>query len=115
MKMGSSFSFQNVADTREGQIYKIVNYLKESGVFVYGYDPLLSEDEVRIDGLEFLSDPEEMKGRFDGVILAVPHEEFRAMEPERMLGLMEENPVLVDVKGVFRDEIDPKKICYKKP
>jgi len=97
-------------------VYKIVNYLKEFGVSVYGYDPLLSEDEVRIDGLEFLSDPEEheLKGRFDAVILAVPHDEFRTMGPVAMLGLMGENPVLVDVKGVFRDEVSIEKICYKK-
>jgi len=102
---------ENVADTREGQVYKIVNYLKEFGVAVYGYDPLLTEDEVRIDGLEFLSD---LQGTFDGVVLAVPHDEFRKMGPEAMLGLMGENPVLVDVKGVFRDDVDPAKICYKK-
>jgi len=102
---------ENVADTREGQVYKIVNYLKEFGVSVYGYDPLLTEDEVRIDGLEFLSD---LKGTFDGVILAVPHDAFRTMGPERMMDLMGENPVLVDVKGVFRDDVDAEKICYKK-
>jgi len=34
---------------------------------------------------------------------------------EAITVIMGENPVLVDVKGVFRDEMDPKKICYKKP
>ena len=102
---------ENVADTREGQVYKIVNYLKEFGVSVYGYDPLLTKDEVRTLGLEFLSD---LKGTFDGVVLAVPHNEFRKMGLDTMMELMAENPVLVDVKGVFRDEVDTEKICYKK-
>jgi len=37
---------ENVADTRESPVREIVKELKEFGVAVYGYDPLLSNKEI---------------------------------------------------------------------
>jgi len=52
----------------------MVNELKEFGIDVYGYDPLLSKEEIEgfcvkaIDNLDV---------KMDGVIVAVAHDEFK--------------------------------------
>ncbi|PXF61456.1 MAG: hypothetical protein C4B59_04270 [Candidatus Methanogaster sp.] len=46
--MGLTYK-ENVPDTRESPVREIVRVLKEFGVVVYGYDPLLS-DAMVIEG-----------------------------------------------------------------
>jgi UDPglucose 6-dehydrogenase/UDP-N-acetyl-D-galactosamine dehydrogenase len=43
--MGLTYK-ENVADTRESPVREMVKELKEFGVDVYGYDPLLSKEEI---------------------------------------------------------------------
>jgi len=43
--MSSTYK-ENVADTRESPVREIVKELKEFGVAVYGYDSLLSREEI---------------------------------------------------------------------
>ena len=44
--MGLTYK-ENVPDTRETPVVEMIRVLKEFGVEVYGYDPLLSLDEER--------------------------------------------------------------------
>jgi len=37
---------ENVPDTREPSVREMVKELREFGVDVYGYDPLLSKEEI---------------------------------------------------------------------
>ena len=37
---------ENVPDTRESPVREMVKELKEFGIEVYGYDPLLSREEI---------------------------------------------------------------------
>ena len=43
--MGLTYK-ENVAGTRESPVRETVKELKEFGVNVYGYDPLLSKEEI---------------------------------------------------------------------
>jgi len=43
--MGLTYK-ENVADTRESPVREMVKELKEFGVDVYGYDSLLSREEI---------------------------------------------------------------------
>jgi len=43
--MGLTYK-ENVLDTRESPVKEMVKELKEFGVDVYGYDPLLSREEI---------------------------------------------------------------------
>ena len=49
--------------------------LKEFGVEAYGYDPLLSKEEIEGFGVKAL-DNLDVKLKMDGVIVAVAHDEF---------------------------------------
>ena len=98
--MGLTYK-ENVADTRESPVREIVKELKEFGVEVYGYDPLLSREDIEGFGVKAL---DELKQNFDCVITTVAHNEFKMMKLEDVKKFMNNNPVLVDVKGVFNGE-----------
>ena len=50
--------------------------LKAFGVEAYGYDPLLSKEEIEGFGVKAL-DILDVKLKMDGVIVAVAHDEFK--------------------------------------
>ncbi|NQE04484.1 hypothetical protein C5S32_01315 [ANME-1 cluster archaeon GoMg1] len=54
----------------------MVKELKEFGVDAYGYDPLLSKEEIEGFGVKAL-DILGVKIKMDGVIVAVAHDKFK--------------------------------------
>ncbi len=96
--MGLTYK-ENVPDTRESPASGIVEALGEFGVDVYGYDPFLSGEDIEDFGVK------EFNGEMiDGVIVAVAHQEFRRMSLKDVKELMNNDPVIVDVRGIFHDE-----------
>jgi UDP-glucose 6-dehydrogenase len=51
--MGLSYK-ENVPDTRESPVREIIKELKEFGIEVYGYDSLLSKEEIEAFGVKAL-------------------------------------------------------------
>lgn len=96
--MGLTYK-ENVPDTRESPASGIVEALGEFGVDVYGYDPFLSREEIEDFGVKEFN-----REVMDGVIVAVAHQEFRSMSLKDVKGLMNNDPVIVDVRGIFHDE-----------
>ena len=43
--MGLTYK-ENVADTRESPVREMLKELKDFGIKIYGYDPLLSKEEI---------------------------------------------------------------------
>jgi len=66
-------------------------------VDVYGYDPLLSREEIEGFGVKAQEELNGMKP--DCVILAVAHEEFKGAG--ELARTIKDCPVVVDVKGVL--------------
>jgi len=81
----------------------VVQQLKSFGVEVYGYDPLLSRSEVEAFGVRALDG---MEGKFDCVIAAVAHEQFRKMTVHDLSAYLNGRSVLIDLKGLFNEK-DP--------
>ena len=77
---------------------EIVKELKEFGVDVYGYDPLLSKEEIEGFGVKALDN---LDVKVDGVVVAVAHDEFREMKLDEIKKFMNDKPVLIDVRGMF--------------
>jgi len=102
--LGVTFK-ENVSDTRNTQVVGIVQELEEYGAEVFVYDPLVSEKELQRLGLKPVVDPFCDSGQsYDALILAVPHKEFREKPIEAYKRLLQEEGVLVDAKGVLREE-----------
>ena len=95
--MGLTYK-EDVADTRESPVRGTIKELQEYGAETFGYDPLLGNIEGEF-GIRVVSNFEETK--VDGVILAVAHKAFREITLDKLKGIMNDNPVLIDVRGFF--------------
>ena len=96
--MGLTYK-ENVADTRETPVKGIIKELKDHGVEIFGYDPLLDDIEGEF-GIEVVSKFEEVP-KVDVVILAVAHKAFQEITVDKLKGIMKDKPILIDVRGFF--------------
>jgi len=109
--MGLTYK-EDVADIRESPVEDMVQELKEFDVNVYGYDPLLPDSVIGHFGVKNLP---ELNKKMDAIIITVAHKQFKVMSIDEILGLMKENPVLVDVRGmVERVDAENRGIYYQK-
>ena len=92
---------ENVPDTRESPVKEMVGELHGYRAVVYGSDPLVRPEELqRLGVLPYT----EESGRMDCVIAAVGHDQFRGMSLAEIKGMMNGDPVLIDVRGIFDGE-----------
>jgi UDPglucose 6-dehydrogenase/UDP-N-acetyl-D-galactosamine dehydrogenase len=108
--MGLTYK-ENVPDTRESPVKEIVKELKEFGVEIYGYDPLLSKEEIEWFGVKAL---DELNVKVDCVIIAVAHDAFMRMKLDDVKKFMNDKPVLIDVRGMFDGEEAERKGFYSR-
>ena len=66
-------------------------------------DPHANSEEVFEEYGYKLS--EKPTGKYDAVIVAVNHKEYIQLTEEDFKNMMSDHPLLVDIKGVFRDQI----------
>jgi UDP-N-acetyl-D-galactosamine dehydrogenase len=115
--MGLTYK-ENVADTRETPQKHLIEELREYGVAVFGYDPLLDIAEAEAEyGIRMLPVLEKEDG-FNAVILAVAHDVFkegdRAITLDRLVEIMNSRPVLVDIRRYFDGaEAVRRGFCYR--
>lgn len=97
--LGLSFK-ENCPDIRNTRIIDIVNELKEYHVNVDVYDPWVdaneADHEYGIRPVQSLTD-----NSYDAIILAVAHEQFKAMGVEKIRALGKAEHVLYDLKYVL--------------
>jgi len=102
--LGLSFK-ENCPDIRNTRVVDIVEELRSYHIDVDVHDPWVSVEEAKGEfDLELVEAPQE--GHYDVIILAVAHEQFKALGPDlRRYG--KESHVLYDVKAVLpRDAVD---------
>lgn len=102
--LGLTFK-ENCPDTRNSKVDDIIKQLNKYGIEPTVVDPWASErDAMREYGVELkpMSDAKDA----DCVIVAVAHNEFKAMSLDEIKGLFKECPddekVLIDVKGLYQ-------------
>ncbi|MFD4837243.1 Vi polysaccharide biosynthesis UDP-N-acetylglucosamine C-6 dehydrogenase TviB [Achromobacter sp. NPDC058515] len=97
--MGLAFK-ENCPDLRNTRIVDIVRELGDYNVDVDVYDPWVdAEEAVHEYGLTPVDKPEE--GKYDAVILAVAHHQFKAMGAEGIRKLGKAQHILYDLKYVL--------------
>ena len=103
--MGLTYK-ENVADIRETPVKEIIKELKEFGVMVSGFDPILSgedfESELRIKLIKDLEQAKDMKP--DCVILAVAHSPFHKLNLSDLRQMQNNDPILIDIRALFDPE-----------
>ena len=94
--MGLTFK-ENCPDLRNTKVVDIVSELASYGITVDVVDPWCSsEDASREYGLNLLKDVEE--GSYEGIILAVGHDEFKEMGEKAIRRLGKSKHILFDLK-----------------
>lgn len=103
--MGLTFK-ENCPDLRNTKIVDVVSELKEYNMQVDITDPWCSNEEAEHEyGLSLTSEPK--LASYDAIILAVSHNEFKALGVESIRALGKENHVLYDLKYVLpKDSVD---------
>ncbi len=104
--LGFTFK-ENCPDVRNTRVIDVVQELLGYGARVDVYDPWADKAVVRHEyGIDILSDPPPA-GQYDGIVLAVAHNEFRDMPPESIHAWGRAEHVLYDIKSLLpRGQVD---------
>ncbi len=103
--MGLTFK-ENCPDLRNTRVIDLIDGLKECGVEVEVHDPWVDQPLACASyGIEMVAEPE--ADTYDGVVLAVAHDIFRAQGIEAIHRCAKDHSVFLDLKSVYgQDESD---------
>jgi UDP-N-acetyl-D-mannosaminuronate dehydrogenase len=103
---------EDVADAREAPRKEIIKELREHSIDICGFDLLLNNVEQEF-GLKSTAGLEQTKD-IGCLILVVVHNDFRKPTLDKLKGIMNDNPILIDVgRFLDREEAERKGICCK--
>lgn len=100
--MGLTFK-ENCPDIRNTRVVDIVAELKDYHCVVDVYDPWVTAEEVRHE-YRIVPITQPQQGAYDGIILAVAHNQFKDMGAQAVRAFGKQNSVLYDLKYIFSAE-----------
>ena len=99
--MGITFK-ENVADIRNSKVVDLVKELMSFSLNVHIVDPHASPNEVAHEfQLPLMDGP---STNYDGVIVAVAHDQYKSMGRDQLKSLMNGQQILFDLKGIYDRE-----------
>jgi len=100
--MGLTFK-EDCPDLRNTRVVDVVKELSSFHCNIDIYDPWIDKGElIREYGIRLVEQPEQ--GKYDAVIIAVAHYQFKAMSIDAIRALGKENHVLYDIKYILPAE-----------
>jgi UDP-N-acetyl-D-galactosamine dehydrogenase len=108
--LGLTFK-ENVSDFRNSQSPTIARELARFGAEVLAHDPHADRQLLLTETGVELRPWEELTG-LDALVMTVPHTYYMEMPVDRLVGLLKEGGVLVDVKSAFDPAILPGSLRY---
>jgi len=103
LMLGLAFK-ENCPDLRNSKIVDIISELKSYGTQVDVHDPWVDAAEAKEEyGLDLVAAPG--KGAYDVVIIAVAHDQFRALGELGIKAFCKETSVLYDIKYVLPPDV----------
>ncbi len=100
--MGATFK-ENVSDIRNSKIVDVIKELKQFQMEVDVVDPYASSKEFEHEyGIELAEKP---TGKYDAIILAVSHDEYKNQQESYFQKLGNGKALLVDIKGLYKNKI----------
>jgi UDP-N-acetyl-D-galactosamine dehydrogenase len=102
--MGATFK-EDVSDIRNSKVIDIVSELKSYQVHVDMIDPHADSAEMQHEyGVPLIS---HASNDYDAIIVAVNHKEYMGLNENYFKGLLKEGKgIFVDVKGIYKDQIE---------
>lgn len=104
--LGLSFK-ENCPDVRNTKVIDIIHELEEYNIDVDVFDPWVDAGEAQHEyGITPINDISKLSDHsYDGIILAVAHNQFVEMGVEKIRDLGKQNHVLYDLKYLFDSEL----------
>ena len=99
--MGLTFK-EDVSDIRNSKVADLAREIMGYSVNVHLVDPNASPNEVAHEYKLTLID--EPAGNYDGIIVAVAHADFRKYSAADFRKLMNDSPILFDIKGICNEK-----------
>lgn len=100
--MGATFK-ENVSDIRNSKVAGVIKELQNFSLNVDVTDPYASSEELQHEyGFSLC---ESLKEKYDAIILAVPHTEYKNLDEDYFISHTNENAILADLKGILRNKI----------
>jgi UDP-N-acetyl-D-galactosamine dehydrogenase len=91
---------ENVSDIRNSKVAELYQELRGYSVQVDVSDPRADREEVMHEySIQMKEIPDH---DYDAVIVAVAHDEFKNLGTEHFLKMMKKEPVLIDLKGLYK-------------
>jgi len=103
--MGLAFK-ENCPDLRNSRVVDLVTEFREYNCRTDVYDPWVDKAEAEKEyGIKLLNKP--VIGKYDVIVLAVNHDQFKKLTLEELRSFGKENYVLYDIKYILRaDQVD---------
>jgi len=98
--LGLAFK-ENCSDLRNTRVIDTVQGLMDFGLEVDVYDPYVDSTEA-LQSYGIVTSDEPAQAAYEGIILAVAHDDFRKLGVEQVRAFGKPNNVLFDLKYVFR-------------
>ena len=98
--MGLTFK-ENCPDHRNTRVIDLIKKFKSFNCEVDTYDPWVDKNKFfNIHNIQPIDEP--TKGKYDAIILAVAHDEFRSLSRNDIKAYGKDNHVLYDVKYMLK-------------
>jgi len=102
--LGVTFK-EDCSDVRNSKVFELALELREFGCEVSFHDPLADPVDVQGQHGVRLTPWQDLPRGVDGLILAVPHREYRLRPPDDYLALLRPGGLVVDVRCIFPREL----------
>ncbi len=100
--LGLTFK-EDCPDTRNSKVFDIIDELNDYGCIVDAYDPWIDEKDVDQKNFLFINEPFQNSKKYDAIIVAVGHQEFKGLSRREYEKLSTHEPVLIDIKGIVEN------------
>jgi UDP-N-acetyl-D-galactosamine dehydrogenase len=98
--LGFAFK-ENCPDTRNTRVVDIVRELKDFGANIDIFDPWV--DSTKLLDYNLITNPLESDKKYDAIIVAVSHKQFKAYTSDDYSSLLSSTEVIIDVKSTVKN------------
>lgn len=107
--LGLTFK-ENVPDLRNSRVIDVVRGLRKRGYAVDVHDPMANPAEAEdLYGVTLVENLSAASG-YHAVVGAVAHAEYLELDPSAVAGMLAEDGVLADIKGIWRGKEMPNQV-----
>ena len=99
--LGLAFK-ENCPDTRNTRVTDIISELRDFGAHVDVYDPWVDAKQNNLE-YSLISDPLKSSKKYDAIVVAVSHKQFKEYSMDDYQGLLSGTNVIIDVKNIVKE------------